>query len=439
MDQPRILVVDDDPDLLHLINVRLSVAGYDVVMASSGLQALEQFRTNHPQAVITDLRMDGMDGHALFARLHAEAPSVPVIILTAHGTIPDAVAATQRGVFSFLTKPFDGKQLLERVAEAVALSPPLASFGSEDNWRADIVSVSIALDELLRQARRAAEDSRPMLIVGPPGAGKSILTSAIHRASARGKGPLIAVPCATLPPEEVEAQLFGGWGDKGAAHGVGKTLAAAKNGTLVLDEVAALSPVAQARLLPLVRTSTTELFGQPRSGLPDVRVIATTAHPLDRAIRDGSFRADLYYALAATTLRVPPLSERVEDIPALVAHFCAAASGDRRLSPEALNLLQEAPWPGNVGQLRSVVEQVVSLSVTPLVPATLVRRVLSEEKERNTLGFDEARRSFEREYLAQLLQTTNGNVARAARVAQRNRTEFYKLLARHNLDPAAFK
>ena len=439
MDQPRILVVDDDPDLLHLINVRLSVAGYDVVMASSGLQALEQFRTTHPQAVITDLRMDGMDGHALFARLHAEAPSVPVIILTAHGTIPDAVAATQRGVFSFLTKPFDGKQLLERVAEAVALSPPLASFGSEDNWRADIVSVSIALDELLRQARRAAEDSRPMLIVGPPGAGKSILSSAIHRASARGKGPLIAVPCATLPPEEVEAQLFGGWGDKGAAHGVGKTLAAAKNGTLVLDEVAALSPVAQARLLPLVRTSTTELFGQPRSGLPDVRVIATTAHPLDRAIRDGSFRADLYYALAATTLRVPPLSERVEDIPALVAHFCAEASGDRRLSPEALNLLQEAPWPGNVGQLRSVVEQVISLSVTPVVPATLVRRVLSEEKERNTLGFDEARRSFEREYLAQLLQTTNGNVARAARVAQRNRTEFYKLLARHNLDPAAFK
>ena len=439
MDRPRILVVDDDPDLLHLINVRLSVAGYDVIMASSGLQALDQFRTTHPQAVITDLRMDGMDGHALFARLHAEAPSVPVIILTAHGTIPDAVAATQRGVFSFLTKPFDGKQLLERVAEAVALSPPLANFGAEDNWRADIVSVSIALDELLRQARRAAEDSRPMLLVGPPGAGKSILTSAIHRASARGKGPLIAVPCATLPPEEVEAQLFGGWGDKGAAHGVGKTLAAAKNGTLVLDEVAALSPVAQARLLPLVRTSTTELFGQPRSGLPDVRVIATTAHPLDRAIRDGSFRADLYYALAATTLRVPPLSERVEDIPALVAHFCAEASGDRRLSPEALNLLQEAPWPGNVGQLRSVVEQVISLSVTPVVPATLVRRVLSEEKERNTLGFDEARRSFEREYLAQLLQTTNGNVARAARVAQRNRTEFYKLLARHNLDPAAFK
>lgn len=438
MDQPRILVVDDDPDLLHLINVRLSVAGYDVVMASSGLQALDLFRSTHPQAVITDLRMDGMDGHALFARLHSEAPSVPVIILTAHGTIPDAVAATQRGVFSFLTKPFDGKQLLERVAEAVALSPPLNALSDADNWRADIVSVSIAVDELLRQARRAAEDSRPLLIVGPPGSGKSTLANAIHRVSPRSKEALVVVPCATLPAEEVEAQLFGGWGDKGVAHGVGRSLAAAKGGTLVLDEIAALSPVAQARLLPLVRTAT-ELFGQSRTGLPDVRVIAATAQPLDRAIRDGSFRADLYYALAATTLRVPPLAERIEDIPALVAHFCAELADDRRLSPEALNLLQEAQWPGNIGQLRNVVEQVLSLAVTPLVPATLVRRVLSEEQEKNTLGFDEARRSFEREYLAQLLQTTNGNVARAARVAQRNRTEFYKLLARHGLDPAAFK
>jgi two-component system response regulator GlrR len=438
MDRPRILVVDDDPDLLHLINVRLSVAGYDVVMASSGHQALELFRTTHPQAVITDLRMDGMDGHALFARLHAEAPSVPVIILTAHGTIPDAVAATQRGVFSFLTKPFDGKQLLERVAEAVALSPPLGILGEEDNWRAEITSVSIAVDELLRQARRASEDSRPLLIVGPPGSGKSTLARVIHRVSLRGKVPLVVMPCATLPPEEVEAQLFGGWGDKGLPHGVGHALLAAKGGTLVLDEVAALSPVAQARLLPLVRT-TAELFGQSRSGLPDVRVIAVTAQPLDRAIRDGSFRADLYYALASTTLRVPPLAERVEDIPALVARFCAELSPDRRMSPEALNLLQEAHWLGNIGQLRNVVDQVLSLAVTPLVPATLVRRVLSEEQERNTVGFDEARRNFEREYLAQLLQTTSGNVARAARVAQRNRTEFYKLLARHGLDPGAFK
>lgn len=438
MERPKILIVDDDADLLHLIGVRLSVAGYEVIPAASGPEALDRFRTERPQAVITDLRMDGMDGHALFARLHAEAPSVPVIILTAHGTIPDAVAATQRGVFSFLTKPFDGKQLLERVAEAVALSPAVGAVGADGDWRAEIVSVSVAVDELLRQARRAAEDSRPLLVAGPPGAGKSMLARAIHRASLRRKQPLVVVPCTTLPAQELEAQLFGDRTGKGSPIGIGRTLLSAKGGTLFLSEIGALSPVAQARLLPLVR-STADVFGQSRSGLPDIRIIAGSALPLDRAIRDGSFRADLYYALAATTLRVPPLAERPEDIPALVAHFSTRHEGDRRFSPEALNLLQEAHWPGNIGQLESIVDQALRLSVTPLVPATLVRRLLWEEQERNTVGFDDARRAFERDYLSQLLQTTCGNVARAARVAQRNRTEFYKLLARHGLDPGSFK
>jgi two-component system, NtrC family, response regulator GlrR len=436
MNNPKILVVDDDPDLLHLIGVRLSVAGYDVAQAASGEEAIERFRSGRPQAVITDLRMSGMDGHALFQRLHEEAPTVPVIILTAHGTIPDAVAATQRGVFSFLTKPFDGRELLDRVAAAVALSPPMTAAAEDGHWRSAIVSVSVVMDELLRQARRAAEDNRPLLIIGPTGAGKATLAKAIHDVSLRAGKAFVVAPSATMPGPELEAQLFGG-GDRQPA-GAGPLMLAAKDGTLFIDEVGALSPVAQARLLPLVHSSA-ELFGRSRSGLPDVRIIAASAMPLDRTVRDGGFRADLYYALGASNLRVPALSERQEDIPALVASFVARHGGDRRFSPEALALMQEAPWPGNVKQLENVVEQALRLSVTPLVPATLVRRLLREEHERNMAGFDEARRAFERDYLAQLLQTTAGNVARAARLAQRNRTEFYKLLARHGLDPAAFK
>lgn len=436
MNNPRILIVDDDPDLLHLIGIRLSVAGYDVIQAASGEEAIERFRSDRPQAVITDLRMSGMDGHALFQRLHDEAPTVPVIILTAHGTIPDAVAATQRGVFSFLTKPFDGHELLDRVAAAVALSPPVVAAAEDGQWRSAIVSVSVVMDELLRQARRAAEDDRPLLIVGPTGAGKATLARAIHEISPRAGKPFIVAPSATMPSGELEAQLFGG-GERQPV-GAGPLMLSAKGGTLFIDEVGSLSPVAQARLLPLVHSSA-EIFGRLRSALPDVRIIAASALPLDRAVRDGGFRADLYYALGASNLRVPALSERQEDIPTLVASFVARHGGDRRFSPEALALMQEAPWPGNVRQLENVVEQALRLSVTPLVPATLVRRLLREEQERNMAGFDEARRAFERDYLAQLLQTTAGNVARAARLAQRNRTEFYKLLARHGLDPAAFK
>lgn len=189
----RILVVDDDPDLLHLIGLRLSSAGYAVSQAASGEEALRQFEAEQPQAVITDLRMDGMDGHALFARLHEAAPSVPVIILTAHGTIPDAVVATQRGAFGFLTKPFDGQELLERVAAAVAVSPPVRATSDDGQWRQAIVSRGVAMDELLRQARRAADESGPLLITGPVGAGKATLARAIHDVGPRRKKPFVAL------------------------------------------------------------------------------------------------------------------------------------------------------------------------------------------------------------------------------------------------------
>lgn len=228
----RILVVDDDPDLLDLIGMRLTAAGYEVALAPSGAAALEIFQTERPRAVVTDLRMDGMDGHALFDRLHAEAPSVPVIILTAHGTIPDAVAATQRGVFGFLTKPFDGKELLARVAEAVALSPSIVMADGEAAWRADIVSSSPAMDELLRQARRAADSDDPLLISGPRGAGKELLARAIHAASARERKPFV-VMCCGLQTEQGEQ------GDE--EHLFAESLAAAQGGTLFLDDVGELA------------------------------------------------------------------------------------------------------------------------------------------------------------------------------------------------------
>jgi two-component system, NtrC family, response regulator GlrR len=435
----NILVVDDDPDLLDLIGMRLTAAGYTVTLAGSGEEALERFRAQRPRAVITDLRMDGMDGHALFARLHAEAPTVPVIILTAHGTIPDAVAATQRGVFSFLTKPFESKELLARVAEAVALSPSISSTDTDGAWRAGIISASSAMDELLRRARRAAEDDGSLLIIGPRGVGKETLARAIHRASLRSKGPFVVLMCGLLAPEAFEDALFGTpTKGRGTAHG--GMLAEAIGGTLFIDELDALPPVPQARLLPLVRRSINPFDAIGGVAGPDVRIIAAADSSLEREVQEGNLRADLYYSLAANTLVIPRLAERPEDVLALIAN-CVDKGGDsgRRFSPEATKLLQEAAWPGNARQLINVVEQALQLSVAPVVPASVVSQLLREDDEREMICFDEARRGFEHEYLIRLLQATNGNVTQAARVAQRNRTEFYKLLARHNLDPASFK
>lgn len=421
-DAARILVVDDDPDLLALIGMRLSSAGYTVAQAASGLEALAVFRAERPRAVVTDLRMDGMDGHALFEHLHAEAPSVPVIILTAHGTIPDAVAATQRGVFSFLTKPFDGRELLARVAAAIALSPPIAPERGNAAWRKDIIAADAAMDELLRTAHRLADDPQPLLLKGPRGSGKELLARAMHACSRRARQPFQVLQC--------------GPGTGGGTEEARFVAAFDGAGTLLLDDIDQLAPNLQTQLQ--ARIGTTGLFEGRRSAM---RIIATTTQSLETAAHDGRFRADLYYSFMRNTLTVPSLAARRTDIPLLVAHFAAQAGrrAAQGFSPEALALLCEAPWPGNVRQLRSIVEQALALAVVPLVPGTLVKRLLAEDNAREMAAFDDARKAFEYEYLAQLLKSTRGNVAQAARIAQRNRTEFYKLLARHSLDPAQFK
>jgi len=435
-----ILVVDDDPGILHLVGLRLASAGYQVSTADSGESALLRFRETPPQLVITDLRMGGMDGLTLLDHLQATAPSVPVIMLTAHGSIPDAISATQRGVFGFLTKPFDGQELLQRVAEAIQLSPLLNPEHASAEWRKEVVSVSVLMEEALRQALRISLEGKPALLVGPAGAGKATLVRAIHRAGTRAASPLVHLVASDYPSSEQEAML--------SPYDPQSIWAEAEGGLLYIEEIGALSLAAQARLFAVILAQMQASDPLFRLGLPssseavaNVQVIASTARSLDAAIADGRFRRDLFYALGKVCLQLPSLAERPEDIAVLSRYFLASIRPEIGLSlaPGALCALQEARWPDNVRQLRSVLEQAAESCLTPVLTEAAVRRVIRQYEAECLAGFDDARRDFEREYLIRLLQTTAGNVSHAARVARRNRTEFYKLLARHGLDPVDFK
>jgi two-component system response regulator GlrR len=439
----KVLLVDDDKDLLQLIAMRLTAAGYAVTAVESGEAALAALAVSRPQVVVTDLRMQGMDGMALFDAIHRDSPSLPVVILTAHGTIPEAVTATRRGVFSFLTKPFEPKVLLDTVAEAMRLSSPVV--GEMEDWRAELITRSSAMEDLLAQARRVAASDASVCLYGASGTGKELLARAIHRASPRGEAPFVAVNCGAIPEGLLESELFGH--KKGSFTGAVADrrglFQAAQGGTLFLDEIGDMPLPLQVKLLRALEERKVRPVGSHESHEIDVRVICATHRKLEERIASGEFREDLYYRLNVVKLYIPTLAERREDIPLLANHFLARLAeryrkGRLALAPEAMQLLVSAPWPGNVRQLLNVIEQAVALAPTEVIPESLVRQALDAGDTALT-PLDEARKAFERDYLVRILKITGGNVTKAARLAGRNRTEFYRLLERHSLEPGMFK
>jgi two-component system response regulator GlrR len=446
--QEKILIVDDDPSLLRLLGIRLSAAGYQVESAENAKVALGILKTYHPQLVISDLRMEGMDGMALFEQIRIQHPTMPVIIMTAHGTIPDAINATKQGVFSFLTKPFESQQLLETVKQALRLQPqPAQHKGSiaSNAWRAEIISRSTVMELLLAQTQQVAQSDFSLLIHSQSGTGKELLAKAIHRASPRKDKPFTAINCAAIPEQLLESELFGH--SKGAFTGADKAhiglFQATDGGTLFLDEIGDMPLNFQVKLLRVLQEKEVRPVGSTQAFNVDVRIIAATHKNLQQAIVDGTFREDLYYRLNVVELELPPLAERPEDIPLLAQHFLNACLTQTNIAikgftQEAMELLISAPWPGNIRQLKNVVEQSVALCSEPVIGEHLVKKAL-RDKTQQLPSFQEARDKFERDYLATLLKITAGNVAQAARIAQRNRTEFYKLLNRHHLTAEAFR
>ncbi len=437
----RLLLVDDDPGLLKLLGMRLVSEGYSVVTAESGPEALRVLGREKVDLVISDLRMDEMDGLQLFSEIQKGHPGMPVIILTAHGSIPDAVAATQQGVFSFLTKPVDKDALYKAIDEALEQRSP----ATDEAWRQAIVPRSPLMLRLLEQAGMVAQSDVSVLINGQSGTGKEIVAQAIHNASPRHDKPFVAINCGALPEQLLESELFGH--ARGAFTGAVSNreglFQAAEGGTLFLDEIGDMPVALQVKLLRVLQERKVRPLGSNRDIEINVRIISATHRDLPKAMARGEFREDLFYRLNVVNLKIPPLSERTEDIPLLANHLLRQSADRhkpfvRAFSSDAMKRLMAAKWPGNVRQLVNVIEQCVALTSSPVIGDALVEQAL--EGENTALPtFVEARNQFELNYLRKLLQITKGNVTHAARMAGRNRTEFYKLLSRHELDANDFK
>jgi two-component system response regulator GlrR len=438
----KILLVDDDPGLLRLLSIRLRAEGYEVEAVESAHKALAILNRFSPDLVITDLRMDKMDGIGLLKELQTRSPGLRVVIITAHGTIPDAVVATQSGAFGFLTKPIDKDELMQTVKKAIKVS---GSVEIEEDWAAEIITRNLAMKEILNQAKMVAATDARVLINGESGTGKELLTRAIHNASPRHSKPFVAINCSAMAENLLESELFGH--EKGAFTGATRShkglFQAAEGGTLLLDEIGDMPMRLQVKLLRVLQEHQVRPVGSTEALDVDVRVISATHRDLQELMGEGKFREDLYYRLNVVNIRIPTLDQRREDIPLLVAHFLqqiAREAGQERkvYAPEAVEMLVTAEWPGNIRQLYNVVRQNVALSRSPVISAELVQQSLGEHSGK-LLSFSDARDEFTRNYLSQILQITTGNVSQAARLAKRNRTDFYKLLARHDLNPDQFK
>ncbi len=444
MPSPAILLVDDDQGMMELLSMRLQASHYQTLCAGTGMEALQLLHEKLPDLVITDLRMEEMDGLTLFEKIHAHWPSLPVIVLTAHGSIPEAVEATQKGVFSFLTKPVDKDELLTIITSALKHHHECSDTG--DSWEHHIKTRSARMYHVLEQAKLLAESDVNVLIGGESGTGKELMATALHKHSKRADAPFIALNCSAIPSEMLESELFGHV--KGAFTGATRDhqglIAAAAGGILFLDEIGDMPLALQAKLLRVLQEKRVRPVGGTQDIPVDIRVVSATHKHLLDAIANHEFREDLYYRLNVVNINLPSLRERKEDIVFLANHFLQAIAEreggpTKQLAPQAVSRLLNYSWPGNVRQLENIMEQAAALCRAPVISDTLIANALPDQCQQAIAPLSDAKKDFERDYVAGLLRSTQGNMAMAAKLAGRNRSDFYKIVSRHRLDVNIYK
>ncbi|WP_447972652.1 sigma-54-dependent transcriptional regulator [Nitrospira sp. Kam-Ns4a] len=445
MEHERILILDDDEGLLRLLKMRLSGMGFAVVTCTSGAAALVETRRSTFDLAIIDLRLQDLDGLVLLDELLLIHPSLPVLILTAHGSIPNAVEAMQKGAYGYLAKPFDNKELETYIERALAQQQMsrelhrLKLLVKELYGLDQVIARSQAMQNLLQQVAQVSDTDATICLVGETGTGKEVIARVIHCNSRRARSPFIAVNCAAIPESLFESELFGHV--KGAFTGATDSkrgfFQQADGGTLFLDEIGEMPLALQAKLLRVLEDHKVLEVGAETPRMVDVRIITATNRDLRQAVQTGAFREDLYYRIQVVPLEVPPLRERRDDIPVLAQTFLEQSS--RRLGkdvrgflPEAMQKLMLHHWPGNVRELENTIEKAVIMATQTLITPDLIT-FTRPPADSQLKSLTEAKEEFERQYLKQVLDLTGGNITRAAKLAGRYRADFYKLLKKYGL------
>ena len=448
----NILVVDDDPAILELLRMRLESARYQVTTAQREEEAISAVKGQTFDLSIVDLKLGRKDGISLMEEIHSMSPEMPIIILTAHGTIESAVEAMRKGAYSYLTKPFEPRDLffqIEKALENRRLTSEVQRLQELLRERYDftqIVAKSEKMQAVLEMVSRVAKIDSTVYIHGESGTGKELIARVMHLASDRKNKPFVAINCAALPEPLLESQLFGH--EKGAFTGAVKNakglFTQAHEGTIFLDEIGDMPLAIQGKLLRVLQERQFYPLGSERPVEVDVRVIVATQKDLAEQVKQGLFREDLFYRIHVIPVHLPPLRERREDIPLLVEHFLEKFSQQMKkevkgLAPGVLQRLMLHDWPGNVRELENTVEYAVAMTRQDFIAEDLILQAQPAQNAESLKSFKEAKDAFEKQYLRNLLELCQGNVSQAAKMAGKYRADFYELLKKHHLHTADFK